>query len=183
MKLAIVTVFMLILVNSGCSESSKEMEESLKDINATGSDFMILSPAYKNGGNLPKKYTCKGDGISPPIKWFNAPKGTKSFALIYKDPDAPSGLWTHWVVYDIPSTIDHINEGSTPKGAKVGKNEMKANEFTPPCPPNGVHRYIFDLYALDVETINPKDDDRTGVESAVKDHTLGKASIEAKFGN
>jgi len=183
MKLAIITALSLLLINTGCSKSSKEMEKKLTELNTTSKNFEILSPAFENGGKLPKRYTCKGDKLSAPIKWFNAPKGTKSFALIYKDPDAPSGLWTHWVVYDIPSTIDHINEGSTPKGAKVGKNEMKANEFTPPCPPNGVHRYIFDLYALDAAKINPKSDDRAGVESAIKDHTLGKATIEAKFGN
>ena len=182
MKLSIITILTILFINTGCSSSSTKMD-NLDDLNATGKKFEILSPAFKNGGNLPEKYTCKGDGISPPIKWFNAPKGTKSFALIYKDPDAPSGLWTHWVVYDIPSTINYINEGSTPKGAKVGKNELRTNKFIAPCPPNGVHRYIFDLYALDVKTINPKDDDRTGVESAIKDHILGKAIIEAKFGD
>jgi len=178
-NILLVTVLLFVVNCSGGSSAASE--EGLKNLKAPSAEFSLASPSYKNGGSVPEVYTCEGDHKSPPLKWFNAPKGTKSFALIFKDPDAPSGMWTHWVVYDIPATTTQSSEGSSPKGAKVGKNEMGATKYAAPCPPNGKHRYIFDLYALDVDSIKTDDTTRVGVEKAVKDHTLGKTSLEATF--
>ena len=180
MKNILLAVVLLFVVN--CSGgSSAASEEGLKNLKAPSAEFSLASPSYKDGGMVPEVYTCEGSHKSPPLKWFNAPKGTKSFALVFKDPDAPSGLWTHWVVYDIPATTTKSSEGSSPKGAKIGKNEMGATKYAAPCPPNGKHRYIFDLYALDIESIKPENDDRAGVEKALKSHILGQTKLEASY--
>ena len=111
----------------------------------------LTSTAFIDGGNLPSKYTCDGASISPPIQWQNAPANTKSFALIYDDPDAPAGTWDHWILYNLPPTTNFLPEGATslPEGTKVGFNSWPNAEYGAPCPPSGTHRYIFHLYALD----------------------------------
>ena len=114
----------------------------------------IVSSAFENEGNIPSKYTCDGENISPELNWSDFPDGTKSFALIAYDPDAPMGTWVHWVIYDIPSNVNSLPEGvpSDEKlsfGAVHGINDFKDTGYGGPCPPKGVHRYFFKLYALD----------------------------------
>ena len=174
-------LFLILLFAVSCSGGSATKPEDLQKLKPSSDKFELQSPAFKNGSVLPKVYSCQGSKNIPPLKWFNAPKGTKSFVLILKDPDAPKGLWTHWVVYNIPSSTTEVQENSNPKGGTLGQNEVNGREYFPPCPPSGTHRYIFDLYALDVEKISPKDDHRAGVESAIKGHVLGKAVLETKF--
>jgi len=111
----------------------------------------ITSPAFTDGGILPAKYTCDGASISPPVQWQDVPANTKSFALIYDDPDAPAGTWTHWVLYNIPPTTNLLAENATtlPAGTQAGMNSWPNQKYGAPCPPSGEHRYIFHLYALD----------------------------------
>ncbi len=170
--LSILTLFLFVLNCCGSSnQSSKKSNNS----------FILKSSALQEGKEIPKLYTCKGKSINPPLKWENAPKETKSFVLIFKDPDAPSGLWTHWVVYNIPNTTISVDENSKIKGAKEGLNEMNKRGYYPPCPPSGTHRYIFDLYALDVAKITPKDEHRRGVEEAMRGHIIAETKLIAKF--
>ena len=175
MTLLIVTLFV-----ASCSGGNATKPEDLQKLTSTSAEFSLLSPAFKEGEAIPKAFTCQGGKHTPPLRWFNAPKGTKSFVLILKDPDAPSGLWTHWVTYNIPASTDRVEEGSNPKGATLGQNEVNAKSYYPPCPPSGTHRYIFDLYALDVATISPKDTHRAGVETAIKGHVLGETKLTGK---
>ncbi|TFF84411.1 YbhB/YbcL family Raf kinase inhibitor-like protein, partial [Candidatus Heimdallarchaeota archaeon] len=116
-------------------------------------DFKLSSPVFKHNGSIPKKYTCQGEDISPPLKIANIPDKTKSLVLIVDDPDAPVGTWIHWLAWDIDPKITNIEEASTPKGATIGKNSWGKNEYGGPCPPKGEHRYFFKLYALD-KTLN-----------------------------
>jgi len=109
----------------------------------------LLSKDFKNSGRIPSKFTADGINISPHLEWSNAPNSTKSFALICVDPDAPSGSFMHWIVYDIPSNISSIEQGN-----KIGKelpNSFGKIGYKGPSPPSGIHRYIFNLYALDIE--------------------------------
>jgi len=114
----------------------------------------LTSTAFDNGGMVPDKYTCEGSNVSPPLEWDNLPEGTKSVALICDDPDAPMGTWVHWVVYDIPATINKLPE-NTPSdktltnSGKQGSNDFHKIGYGGPCPPSGTHRYFFKLYALD----------------------------------
>lgn len=116
--------------------------------------MILTSKSFKNQGRIPAKYTSDGQNVSPQLEWSNAPKETKSFALTCIDPDAPSGNFIHWIVYDIPSSVSEI-----PQAGKVGKelqNSFGKFEYKGPSPPSGTHRYVFTLYALDAEKIDSK---------------------------
>ncbi|MFN3822222.1 MAG: YbhB/YbcL family Raf kinase inhibitor-like protein [bacterium] len=116
--------------------------------------FTIKSTAFKDGETIPKKFTCDGQDYSPELSWENVPAGTKSFALICEDPDAPRGTFIHWVLYNLPDTTRHLPEGipaqpQLPWGALQGKNDFGSIGYRGPCPPPGKpHRYFFILYAL-----------------------------------
>ena len=115
----------------------------------------IKSSAFGNGETIPVKYTCDGADFSPSLEWTAGPAGTRSFALICDDPDAPMGTWVHWVIYDIPAATTILAEGITrekdlPGGGTQGINDFRRTGYGGPCPPGGrAHRYFFKLYALD----------------------------------
>jgi len=109
----------------------------------------ILSKDFRNDRRMPSKFTADGINISPQLEWSNAPPETKSFALICVDPDAPSGSFMHWIVYDIPQSVSEIKQGE--KAGKELPNSFGKPGYKGPSPPSGVHRYIFNLYALNTE--------------------------------
>ncbi len=114
----------------------------------------LESPVFENGGMIPSKYTCDGADISVPLRFSNVPAEAKSLALIVDDPDAPMGIFVHWVIYDIPASLEGLPEGVPPApllegGIKQGVNSFGKIGYGGPCPPNGTHRYYFKLYALD----------------------------------
>jgi len=115
----------------------------------------VSSTAFQEGAKIPSKYTCQGQDVSPPIAWGEPPVRTQSFALIMDDPDAPGGVFTHWVLFNIPSSSRELLEAvpgqaQLPSGALQGKNDFGIIGYGGPCPPPGrPHRYQFTLYALD----------------------------------
>ena len=116
--------------------------------------FKVSSPKWKHGERIPTEHTADGADVSPPLLFEGVPSGTKSFALICDDPDAPMGTWVHWVIYDIPGTVHRLPEGvatdpSLPDGSHQGRNSWKKSGYGGPSPPPGKpHRYFFRLYAL-----------------------------------
>jgi len=116
----------------------------------------VTSTAFAEGRPIPDKYTCSGPNVSPVLRWGNAPAGTKSFALIADDPDAPVGTWVHWVLYDLPPATMSLAENvpsspELPDGSKQGVNDFGQPGYGGPCPPPGKpHRYFFKIYALDI---------------------------------
>jgi Raf kinase inhibitor-like YbhB/YbcL family protein len=112
--------------------------------------FILTSPAFSDNTQLPAEYSCKGRSVPPPLRWENAPAGTESLALVVDDPDAPGGLFVHWVVTGIPPSTTEIVEGALPGGAQVSLNSVGKADYFAPCPPagTGVHHYRFKLYAL-----------------------------------
>ncbi|MGD8780923.1 MAG: YbhB/YbcL family Raf kinase inhibitor-like protein [Ignavibacteria bacterium] len=113
----------------------------------------ITSTAFDEGAMIPRKYTCDDIDISPPLQWSNEPEGTKVFAIICDDPDAPMGTWVHWVLYNLPADTNKLPEDIPPveilpNGAKQGRNDMRKIGYGGPCPPGGTHRYYFKIYAL-----------------------------------
>jgi Raf kinase inhibitor-like YbhB/YbcL family protein len=116
--------------------------------------FAIRSPAFASGAMIPRKHTCEGADVSPPLAWEDPPAGTKGFALVCDDPDAPSGTWVHWVIYGIPPEARKLGEGvpATSRladGSLQGRNDFGTVGYGGPCPPPGMaHRYFFRLYAL-----------------------------------
>jgi Raf kinase inhibitor-like YbhB/YbcL family protein len=137
----------------------------------------IYSPVFEHNGRIPSKYTCDGQDINPPLRVENIPTGAKSLALIVDDPDAPRGIWVHWVVWNIAPDTYEIKEHAIPAGAKEGMNDFRKRSYGGPCPPSGTHRYFFKLYALDATlNLNPGTD-KAGLEKALKGHILGQAEL------
>lgn len=119
--------------------------------NVGPTEIEVTSPAFPANGAIPKMYSCEGKSISPPLAWSNIPARTQSIAILVEDPDAPNGTFTHWVVSGLPPTQRSLPAGAAlPSGAIAGKNDKGNRGFTPPCPPSGMHRYHFRVFALDV---------------------------------
>ncbi len=118
-------------------------------------NLQITSTAFAEGQPVPDRYTCAGQDVSPPLAWSGAPTGAKSFALIADDPDAPTGTWVHWVIFNLPPTAAALGEDTPPSpelpdGSKQGVNDFGNSGYGGPCPPPGKpHRYFFNIYALD----------------------------------
>jgi Raf kinase inhibitor-like YbhB/YbcL family protein len=145
--------------------------------------FEIKSGAFHNNGRIPAKYTAESLNVSPPLFWSNAPSGTKSFALICEDPDAPSKVWVHWVIYNIPKDSNGLGENVPkqevlPDGTTQVVNDSGKTEYDGPYPPPGKpHRYFFKLYALDT-TLNPgRKATKADIERAMKSHVLAETGI------
>jgi len=150
----------------------------------------ISSSAFQEMGSIPAKYTCDADDISPPLAWDDAPNGTKSFALIVDDPDAPDPaapkmVYVHWVLYDIPSATQSLAGGTTaktlPPGASQGKNDFGKSDYGGPCPPIGRHRYFHKLYALDTSLGDRGQLSKNELLAAIKDHVLAEAQLVGTY--
>ena len=141
----------------------------------------IESTAFKNEEEIPSKYTCDGEAINPPLTIKNVPENAKSLTLIVDDPDAPSGTWDHWILWNIPKEVMQIAEGSTPMGAVVGKNSSGENSYGPPCPPSGAHRYYFRLYALDTPLNLSSNSNSDDLRGAMEGHILAEAELMGRY--
>ena len=138
----------------------------------------LISEDFENGGDIPQKFTCKGDNISPQLSWTEEPDGVKSFALSCIDPDAPVGDFIHWLVYDIGGNVKVIDRGG-PVPAQEVKNGFGKKSYNGPCPPSGTHRYVFTLYALDAEHL--EDVKRKNFLKKVKEHTITSVELIGKY--
>jgi Raf kinase inhibitor-like YbhB/YbcL family protein len=135
----------------------------------------ITSEAFENNGYIPSIYTCEGKNINPSLRIQNLPAYTESLAIIVDDPDAPAGIFTHWIVWDIyPTSI--IEENSFPEGVE-GLNDFKISKYKGPCPPSGTHRYFFKVYALDVKLNIAKTSTKENLERAMQGHTLAYGEL------
>ncbi len=152
-------------------------------------NFTISTSAFREGETIPNKYTCDGADLSPPLKWEGTPAGTKGFAIIMDDPDAPAGTFTHWVIYDIPADTTTLPAGlgkdpDLTKGVKQGISSFRRTGYGGPCPPPGrPHRYFFTIYALDIQTTGlASRASKQDVEGRIKEHIVGKAVVMGKYG-
>jgi hypothetical protein len=145
----------------------------------------LTSPAFADGGSIPKTYTCEGKDVSPALKWSGVPAGTKSLVLIVDDPDAPDPrapkrVWVHWVLYNLPPELTGLAEGAgsraPPTGAE-GVNDWGRTGYGGPCPPIGQHRYFHKLYALDAVLTGLSKPTKRDVEAAMKGHILAQATL------
>jgi Raf kinase inhibitor-like YbhB/YbcL family protein len=147
----------------------------------------LTSTAFETENNIPMQYSCDGRNISPELSWSGAPAGTKSFALVMHDPDAPvGGGYTHWLAYNIPAAADHIpenapNQDRLPGGGIQGKNDSGTYGYTGPCPPSGTHRYYFRLYALDVELGPRAGTSKAAMEQSMQGHVLAQAELLGRY--
>lgn len=146
----------------------------------------LESSEFKQGEEIPGKYTCDGENISPPLQWSGVPEKTRSFALIFDDPDAPSKTWVHWVMYDIPVEKrvlgEHITTTAILKtGALHGLNDFKKYGYEGPCPPSGTHRYFMKLYALDKMLKAKPGLTKQQLLDAMEGHVLEKAELMGTY--
>ena len=138
-------------------------------------DLSIKSPAFEHGKLIPKKYTCDGQDINPPLTIEGIPKEAKTLVLAVDDPDAPSGTWDHWIVWNISASTSKISENSVP--GKEGVNSARQQGYMGPCPPGGTHRYFFKVYALDAELDLGASSRKKDAEKAMQGHVLAKGEL------
>lgn len=148
--------------------------------------LQLTSTAFGHNGDIPARYTCEGDDVSPPLAWSGVPDGAKSFTLIVDDPDAPDPaapkrVWVHWVLYNIPANARALAENSGPRGgfadALDGRNDWGRSGYGGPCPPIGRHRYFHKLYALDSVLPDLQHPDKMQLLAAMKGHVLAEATL------
>lgn len=137
----------------------------------------LLSSAFENNQKIPSKYTCDGENVNPPLIITDVPKNAESLVLIVDDPDAPMGMWNHWIVFNIDPSIKEISENSVPNGGIEVENSGQRAYYEGPCPPQGTHRYFFKLYALDIKLTLDRNITKDAVENAIKNHVLDKAEL------
>jgi len=146
--------------------------------------FILTSPAFSHNGEIPSRFTCEGEDVSPPLAWSGGPEGTKSFALIVDDPDAPDPnapqmTWVHWVLYNLLSSARDLPEAvvtaTLPAGVEEGKNDWGNLGYGGPCPPIGRHRYFHKLYALDLVLPDLAAPTKSKLESAMEGHIFAQA--------
>lgn len=143
----------------------------------------IESPAFANGAEIPQKYTCRGEGVSPPLIFAGVPPHAQELALVMSDPDAPGGDFVHWVVYGIPPVTRSVPEGEVPSGGKVGIASTGEAIFVPPCPPSGTHRYILRLSALDTRLQFETPPAKADLLASMEGHVLAEAQVMGRSGS
>ena len=154
---------------------------------AKGQAIQMKSSSFQPGGDIPRKYTCDGNDLSPQLSWSGTPAGTRAFALIADDPDAPAGTWVHWVIYDLPADTQELAEAlpgaeALTNGAKQGINDFRKVGYGGPCPPPGLpHRYFFKLYALDAPTGLKPRATKQQLLDAIKNHIVGESELMGRY--
>lgn len=141
----------------------------------------ITIPPLEEKEIIPRKYSCDGKGVNPPLRIVDVPEKAKTLVLIVDDPDAPGKAFDHWLIWNIPADAEQIEENSVPEGAVLGKNSSGNLNYVPPCPPTGAHRYYFRLYALDTKLYIPQDSTREELEEAMEGHILEEADFMRKY--
>ena len=142
----------------------------------------ISSPAFQDGDQIPVEFTCDGSNTSPALLWSGAPSGTRTFALLCDDPDAPGRTFVHWVIYNLPPAKSALTQGVPPKGeleegVLQGLNSARRVGYVGPCPPSGRHRYYFKLYALDKSLALSGSPTKEELMTAMKGHIIEEAQL------
>ena len=149
-------------------------------------EIKLTSTAFKEGEFIPEKYTCDGENVSPPLEWNGIPAATKSIALICDDPDAPMGTWVHWVIFNIPASVNKLNENVPlnkvlEDGTVQGNNDFRKIGYGGPCPPGGTHRYFFKIYALDKRIELVPGATKAELIKEMEGHILADGKLMGKF--
>lgn len=181
----IILIVILIIIGAVILNYSKQDKEALSNKNLiageTNKMFKIFSPVFTEGQMLPKKYTCDGENIAPPLFFEDVPLGTQSLAIILNDPDSPSGNFDHWIIWNINPQTKEIKEGIVPDGAREGLNDFRKIGYGGPCPGSGNHRYIFNVYALDSTLSLARGSKRAELEKQLKGHVLEENSLMGRY--
>ncbi len=149
---------------------------------AAAGELRITSPDFTSGGAIPARFTCQGQDISPSLIIAGVPSAARSLVLIVDDPDAPSGTFTHWLVWNIPPGTKALPAGASPPGALQGTNDFGSASYSGPCPPSGTHRYFFRLWALNAVLPLAAGSPRKDLEEAMRGRIIGSAALMGRYG-
>lgn len=183
-KLATVVVVLLVVAiflynYTGTGKGEKVKEGIGTEVEKT--KMKISSPAFQNSQIIPDKYTCKGQDVNPPLVFEEVPLGAKGLVLIMDDPDAPMGIWVHWVLFNMDYETPSIEENSVPRSAVLGINDFGRTDYGGPCPHSGTHRYYFKLYALDTELNLSEGATKAEIEAIMKNRIMEQAELVGLF--
>ena len=183
LRVLLITTALAITI-CGCERQKKPVEVS--EERSQDMAISVSSSAFQEGGTIPAKYTCDGNDVSPPLKWTGVPEATKSLALISDDPDAPMGTWVHWVMWNIPPSARELVENMPPKpelpdGSRQGISDFRRPGYGGPCPPSGVHRYYFRIYALDTVLDLSTSTRKADLLKAMKGHILAEGQLMGRY--
>jgi len=153
---------------------------TILNMNAASS-ISVTTPAFQAGGDIPAKFTCNGANANPELKINGVPNEAKSLVLIVDDPDAPRGLFTHWIVWNIDPKTTDIGENSAPAGGVQGTNDFGKRNYGGPCPPSGTHRYFFKIFALDAKVDLKPSARRAELDAAMRGHILAQGELMARY--
>jgi Raf kinase inhibitor-like YbhB/YbcL family protein len=145
------------------------------------SSISITSPSFQAGGDIPTKFTCNGTNVSPELQISSVPNEAKSLLLIVDDPDAPRGLFTHWIVWNIDPKTTRVAENSAPTAGVQGINDFGKRNYGGPCPPSGTHRYFFKIFALDTKLELKPGARRAELDAAMRGHVLAQGELMARY--
>jgi hypothetical protein len=176
-------LLVLVLLGAIAQFASKAAASSAEP----AASLRMESPSFQPNAAIPTRFSCDGQNISPALQWQSPPRGTRGLALILRDPDAPSGVFIHWLIYNLPPTLRGLPEGAVkqpelPDGSRQGRNSARSIGYTGPCPPPGsVHRYIFTLYALDAQISLPAGASEPELVKAMQGHVLATGQLMGRF--
>ena len=172
-------LLLLAALPSGCGGGADEPSEPLPD---AARAIRVTSPAFSDGGAIPKRFTCDGSGSSPALRWSAPPRRARELTLVVEDRDA--GRFVHWTVLEIPADQTGIPEGRVPAGAVETENSFGKRGWGGPCPPEGddPHRYVFVLYATDAQLELDRDSSPDEVRAALSDHALARGTLTGRYG-
>lgn len=171
-------IFLILLgiILSGCMQEEVKPKEKLVEV----AQMKIQSPAFEHGQAIPRKYACDGEDVSPPLVFTDVPKGTKSLAIVVDDPDAPMGVFDHWIAWNIPPDTRELSEGA--RIERQGKNDFGEQRYRGPCPPRGAaHRYRFKVYALDAMLDLAEGASKEQLEKVMEGHILAKGELVGTY--
>lgn len=176
----------LLIVFSSCANRQPPIAPA-PTMPETKIEFKLTSNAFKEGETIPRQYTCDGVNVSPPLEWSGVPRTAKTIAIIADDPDAPSGAWVHWVLYNLPVEIIGLVENlpateNLRAGGFQGKNDFGKIGYGGPCPPTGSHRYFFKIYAIDSELPLKAGATKAELEKAMEGHVVAQAQLMGIYG-
>jgi Raf kinase inhibitor-like YbhB/YbcL family protein len=141
----------------------------------------VTSAAFRDGQRVPARFTCDGEEVSPPLEWSGVPKAAKALALVVDDPDAPGGIFVHWVALDIPVDVGSVSTDAVPRGAVEIANSAGDPSYAGPCPPSGTHHYRFTVYALSEPTGLDRGVGREEALAEVDDLTIGRGTLVGTY--
>lgn len=185
-RAAFISLLPLLLVSACATQPKVSLQSPSPSPQTSDRAITITSSAFQEGQPIPRQYTCDGVNVSPALEWTGVPKTAKTIAIIADDPDAPSGTFTHWVLYNLPSETIGMVENlpateDLKSGGHQGLNDFNQVGYGGPCPPSGRHRYFFKLFALDYELPLKAGAKRPEVDQAMEGHILGQGQLMGTY--